>query len=134
MSEGDVVCLKQNGKAGHCDKEFDTKILGVISTAPAIIIEGDNIVLGKGNYSNSAVSDGKMPIALKGRVPVNVICNTPIQQGDLLVSSNKKGFAMKKNLEGFSIEERLEKIDGTTLGKALEPCSSGKRMILAWVG
>jgi len=96
VSEGDVVCLKSNGKAGHCDKEFDSAILGVISTAPAIIIEGDNIVLGKGNYSNSAVSDGKMPIALKGRVPVKAICSTPIKQGDLLVSAGKKGFAQSR--------------------------------------
>jgi len=95
VSEGDVVCLKPSGKAGYCDEEFDNKILGVISTNPAIIIEGDNIVLGQGEYSGL---EGKLPIALKGKVPVKVICDVPIKQGDLLVSSDKKGYA-----KGFKV-------------------------------
>ena len=81
-----------------------------------------------GNYGN------KLPIALKGKVPVNVVCNTAIRQGDLLVSANRKGYAMKKNLDELSIDEKIEKIDGTTLGKALESCNSGEKTINAWIG
>jgi hypothetical protein len=134
VSEGDVVCLKANGKAGLCEREFDTAVLGVISIDPAIIITGSSIVLGSGNYSNQADSDGKMPIALKGKVPVKVDCKVPIKQGDLLVSSAKKGYAMKKDLTGLSIDEKLERIEGTTLGKAIEGCKAGVSTIMAWVG
>lgn len=90
--------------------------------------------MGSGNYSNQADSDGKMPIALKGKVPVKVDCKVPIKQGDLLVSSAKKGYAMKKDLTGLSIDEKLERIEGTTLGKAIEGCKAGVSTIMAWVG
>lgn len=125
----DVVCLNENGKADYCDKAYDNKILGVISTNPAIVIEGGSVLLGRGNYTQDTLL-----IALKGKVPVKVICNTPISQGDLLVSANKKGYAMKKDLSKYSIEEKIEKLEGTTLGKALEECKSGESMIMAWVG
>lgn len=38
------------------------------------------------------------------------------------------------DLSKLSIEEKLEKIDGTTLGKALEACRNGEKMVMAWVG
>jgi len=41
---------------------------------------------------------------------------------------------MKKNLSGLSIEEKISRIEGTTLGKALEECKKGHSIIMAWVG
>jgi hypothetical protein len=54
----------------------DASVAGVVSTNPA--------------YLMNAVSTG-LPVALRGRVPVQVV--GPVQKGDLLVTSEKSGFA-----------------------------------------
>ena len=130
VKEADVVCLKPSGKAGHCNEEYDTNILGVISTSPAIIIEGENIIMGRGNYSNSK---DKLPIALKGKVPVKVICTPEINQGDLLVSSSKKGYAQSFKAKEINSFEDVTNTFGTNFGKALESCSEAESIIMAWI-
>ena len=132
LEAGDIVCMK-NGKAGICSSAFATSVLGVISTKPAIVIEGENVVLmGKENYT---FADDKAPIALKGRIPVKVDCDAhPVKEGDLLVSSKEKGYAQSiKSFKGKEANDILD-IFGSEFGKALENCRSGKKMILAWVG
>ena len=128
LEAGDVVCLNEEGKAAHCSEEMDTNLLGVISTNPAIVLKGDHIVLGWDSYSAE-----EAPIALKGRVPVKVICDPTIRYGDLLTSSGKKGYAMKKDLNKLNMVARVERMEGTTLGKALENCEEGESKIMVWV-
>ncbi len=128
LEAGDVVCVNENGKAAYCDREADTGVLGVISTSPAVVLKGDHIALGWNSYSPI-----EAPIALKGRVPVKVMCNAPINYGDLLVSSHKKGYAVKRDLDKLNLIERVEKMEGITLGKALEKCEEGERKIMVWV-
>ena len=65
-------------------------------------------------------------IKIRGKVP--------IKYGNLLVSAGEEGYAMKKDLSRFSIEEKFERIEGTTLGKALESCKGNKQKIMVWVG
>ncbi len=132
LESGDVICMN-GGIASHCKNSFDTSVLGVISTKPAIVIEGSNVVLmGSQNYT---IPDDKVPIALKGKVPVKADCDVyPIKEGDLLVSSKEKGYAQSiKALKPKEAAEILE-ILGSEFGKALEECKSGKKRILAWVG
>lgn len=128
LEAGDVVCLNENGKADYCDKKLDNKVLGVVSTSPAIVLKGDHITLGWDPYSAT-----EAPIALKGRVPVKVICNATIKYGDLIVSSDKKGYGMKRDLDKLNLIERVERMEGITLGKALEKCEGGERKIMVWV-
>src|SRR3989338_6866667 len=127
LEAGDVVCINETGKAVHCNEELDIKLLGIVSTNPALILKGDHLVTGW--ESNSL----EVPIALKGRVPVKVSCNVSIAYGDLLTSSDKKGYAIKKDLGRLNIIERIERMDGTTLGKALENCESGEEKIMVWI-
>ena len=96
-------------------KSYDTKVAGVISAQPGIS-------LGQGG-------DGKLLVATTGRVKVRVdATRAPIKVGDLLVTSDIEGVAMKSipvDLGGTQIHRH-----GTIIGKALEPLASGTGEIL----
>jgi hypothetical protein len=94
---------------------YDTRVAGVISAQPGITLgeRGDNKVL----------------VATTGRVRLKVdASNGPIQVGDLLVTSDIPGMAMKSkalDLGGVQIHR-----PGTIIGKALEPLAKGSGEIL----
>jgi hypothetical protein len=94
---------------------YDTRVAGVISERPGIALgeSGDNKVL----------------VATTGRVRLRVgTSNGPIGIGDLLVTSDIRGVAMKSepiNLGGVQIHR-----PGTIIGKALEPLAKGTGEIL----
>jgi hypothetical protein len=71
----------------------------------------------------------KVLVATTGRVLVNVdATNGPIEIGDLLVTSDREGVAMKSQpveISGVRIHR-----PGTLIGKALEPLASGTGKIL----
>lgn len=94
---------------------YDTRVAGVISAQPGI-------TLGQGG-------EGKVLVATTGRVRVKVDASrAAIQIGDLLVTSDIPGVAMKSeavNLGGVQIHR-----PGTIVGKALEPLAKGKGEIL----
>ena len=97
--------------AKPCNKEYDKKIIGVVSNNPAII-------MGKIKNKNKAI------VAMNGVVKVKVTNNNGnIKQGDLLVSSNIQGYAMKST----------KNIIGTVLGKALEDSKEYKDEIMALI-
>src|SRR5260370_33585486 len=69
-------------------------------------------------------------VATTGRVLVNVdATNGPIHIGDLLVTSDIPGGAMKS--EPITIGNRKMHMLGTLIGKALEPLEKGSGKILA---
>ena len=94
---------------------YDTRVAGVISEQPGIALgeRGANKVL----------------VATTGRVRVKVDATRgPIQVGDLLVTSDIPGMAMKSepvNIGGIQLHR-----PGTLIGKALEPLSKGSGEIL----
>src|SRR5712692_1115019 len=94
---------------------YDTRVAGVISEQPGIALgeRGANKVL----------------VATTGRVRVKVDASrAPIHIGDLLVTSDIPGLAMKSepvNLGGIQLHR-----PGTLIGKALEPLAKGKGEIL----
>jgi hypothetical protein len=94
---------------------YDTMVAGVVSTQPGII-------LGEGGAS-------KEQIATTGRVRVKVDATAaPIRIGDLLVTSEKTGYAMRSipvQVSGISMHR-----PGTIVGKALEPLTDGEGEIL----
>ena len=71
----------------------------------------------------------KVKVATAGRVKVHVdATRSPIAAGDLLVTSDKPGVAMRSepvDLGGVKIHR-----PGTLIGKALEPLESGEGEIL----
>lgn len=96
-------------------KSYDTSVAGVISAQPGITL-GER-------------SDNKVLVATTGRIRVKVdATNGPIQIGDLLVTSDREGFAMKSMPVEIS-SLRIHR-PGTLIGKALEPLAYGTGEIL----
>lgn len=94
---------------------YDSRVAGVISQRPGIAL-GER-------------GEGRVLVATTGRVRVKVdASNGPINIGDLLVTSDKTGLAMKSvpvEIGGVRIHR-----PGTLIGKALEPLAHGTEEIL----
>ena len=117
LAAGTVVILDpQNIKhVLASEHSYDTAVAGVISAQPGI-------TLGEGGAD-------KVKVATTGRVKVKVdASNGPIHVGDLLVTSDKAGVAMKStpvDLGSVKIHR-----PGTIIGKAIEPLADGQGEIL----
>lgn len=117
LTAGTVVVLDAQ-RANHVlasASAYDTAVAGVVSARPGIS-------LGEGG-------EGKVLVATTGRVKVRVdATRAPIRVGDLLVTSEAEGVAMKSvpvDLGGVKIHR-----PGTIIGKALEPLEKGTGEIL----
>lgn len=117
IAAGTVVVLDidQSNHVLPSAHAYDTRVAGVVSEKPGVILgEGGN---------------GKVMVATTGRVKIKVdATNGPIRVGDLLVTSDKEGFAMRSvplDLGGTPIHR-----PGTLIGKALEPLDKGAGEIL----
>ena len=117
LAAGTVVVLDKSA-TNHVHastRAYDTKVAGVISLQPGIS-------LGEGG-------EGKVLVATTGRVKIKVdATRAPIEVGDLLVTSDVSGVAMKSvpvELGGTEIHR-----PGTIIGKALEPLEKGTGHIL----
>lgn len=117
LDAGTVVVLDttKSNQVTSSFKSYDTRVAGVISAQPGITL-GEK-------------SDSKVLVATTGRVYVNVDATSgPIEIGDLLVTSDREGCAMKSaavEIGGVRIHR-----PGTLIGKALEPLRSGTGKIL----
>jgi hypothetical protein len=117
LGAGTVVVL-DSSKSNHVissSKSYDTRVAGVISAQPGITL-GEK-------------GDDKVLVATTGRVLVNVDATSgPIEIGDLLVTSDREGVAMKSQpVEIGGV--RLHR-PGTLIGKALESLAGGTGKIL----
>ena len=117
IDAGTVVVLDpmRNNEVIPSSTSYDTTAAGVISIKPGI--------------SLGEASPSKVQVATSGRVRVKVdATKSPIKIGDLLVTSDKPGMAMKSqpiDLNGIKIHR-----PGTLIGKALEPLDKGEGEIL----
>jgi hypothetical protein len=94
---------------------YDLRVAGVVSAAPGVI-------LGEGG-------EGKVMVATTGRVKIKVDATRgPVRVGDLLVTSDVEGVAMKS--EPLSLGGTAIHRPGTLIGKALEPLDKGVGEIL----
>jgi hypothetical protein len=117
LQAGTVVVLDTE-RTNHVlasTKSYDTAVAGVVSDSPGVI-------LGEGG-------EDKLKVATTGRVKVKVdATRAAIKVGDLLVTSDVEGVAMKSvevDLGGVKIHR-----PGTIIGKALEPLDKGTGEIL----
>jgi hypothetical protein len=117
LTPGTVVVLDAS-KANQvvaATQSYDSRVAGVISLQPGITL-GER-------------GEGRVLVATTGRVKVKVdASNGPIAIGDLLVTSDREGFAMKSvpmEVGGGRIHR-----PGTMIGKALEPLAGGTGEIL----
>jgi hypothetical protein len=117
IAAGTVVVLdttRSNGVAPSA-RRYDTHVAGVVSAQPGVI-------LGQGG-------EGQVLVATTGRVKVMVDATRhPIRIGDLLVTSDAPGLAMKSQPVRVG-GNRLHR-PGTIIGKALEPLAGGTGEIL----
>jgi hypothetical protein len=96
-------------------RAYDTGVAGVVSPTPGLLL--------------GIAASSKAKIATTGRVRVRVdATKSAIHLGDLLVTSDRPGMAMKSeplDLAGVKLHR-----PGTLIGKALEPLASGEGEIL----
>jgi len=117
LPAGTVVVLDRShqNQVKASTKSYDTSVAGVISARPGVALGQEG--------------EGKLLVATTGRVRVRVDASAgPIEIGDLLVTSDKPGFAMKSQpveIGGTQIHR-----PGTLIGKALEPLKTGTGEIL----
>jgi len=112
MDAADVVVGDSSLTAGikKASVPYDSQLIGVISTKPAITLD---------DYSGVGQGWAK-PVALAGRIPVKVsTINGPISTGDSLTSSTIPGVAMKATKAGAIIGQALESYDGEAVGKVM---------------
>ncbi|HZR46084.1 MAG TPA: hypothetical protein VFA47_05250 [Candidatus Manganitrophaceae bacterium] len=117
MPAGTVVILDgtHSNQVLPSVKPYDTRVAGVVSEMPGVIL--------------GEAGDDKVKVATTGRVKVKVdATKRPVQIGDLLVTSDREGIAMKS--EPIDISGRSFHQPGTILGKALEPLKEGEGEIL----
>jgi hypothetical protein len=117
MSPGTVMVIDQ-GRTNSVEASahaYDTRVAGVVSARPGL-------ALGESGA-------GKVLVATTGRVKVRAdATRCPIRVGDLLVTSDKAGLAMKSEPVKVSGIEMHR--PGTLIGKALEPLEHGTGEIL----
>ena len=114
---GTVVVLDatKSNQVISSTQAYDTRVAGVVSEQPGIAL-GES-------------GPDKVLVATTGRVRVRVdATNVPIHIGDLLVTSDIPGLAMKS--EPVMIGNRKMHMPGTLIGKALEPLEKGSGKIL----
>lgn len=117
LAAGTVVVLnpEKSNAVTASGRAYDTMVAGVVSAQPGLIL-GER-------------SEGKEAIATTGRVKVLVDARkAPIKIGDLLVTSDVPGTAMRS--EPQDINGRKFHQPGTIIGKALEPLNGGVGEIL----
>jgi hypothetical protein len=117
LSPGTVVILDPE-RPNHVlasTASYDTAVAGVISERPGLSLGEEG--------------EGKALVATTGRVKVKVdATRTAIRIGDLIVTSDVEGVAMKS--EPVLLGGRRMHAPGTIIGKALEPLAGGKGEIL----
>ena len=117
LTAGTVVVLdsSKSNQVVASTQSYDSGVAGVISAQPGLEL-GER-------------GEGRVLVATTGRVRVKVDASSgPIKIGDLLVTSDKEGFAMKSlpiDIGGARIHR-----PGTLIGKALEPLATGTGEIL----
>lgn len=117
LPAGTVVVLDsaKSNQVIASSQSYDSRVAGVISERPGLAL-GER-------------GEGRVLVATTGRVKVKVdATNGPIQIGDLLVTSDKEGVAMKSLPVEFG-GVRMHR-PGTLIGKALEPLAAGTGEIL----
>lgn len=117
LPAGTVVVLDttKSNRVVASTQSYDTRIAGVISLRPGLALGEEG--------------EGRVLVATTGRVRVKVdATNSPINIGDLLVTGDKEGVAIKSipvEICGVRIHR-----PGTLIGKALEPLTNGVGEIL----
>lgn len=106
VEDGQIICSTSEGNE-LCNLDYDSTILGVVSTDPATFIE------------NKAL-EGSFPMFTSGKVFVRVNNdNGNINVGDFITSSKTPGVGQKATRSGYVVGSALQTYDGSGEGKIL---------------
>ncbi|KKT77005.1 MAG: Kelch repeat type 1-containing protein, partial [Microgenomates group bacterium GW2011_GWB1_44_8] len=110
MEPGDVVAIDIEQSPEKFVKKssqaYQANVIGIVSTSPAIAIEGSSVGFMGGDYTNDP---DKPAVALAGRVPVKIATTSAmIQPGDFMSASDIPGRAMRTLRAGTVIGKALE--------------------------
>jgi hypothetical protein len=107
LEAGDVLAIGPDGQLTLATTPYQDTVAGVYSTKPGLV----------GGAADGDSTEGKVPLAVAGVVPVKVTAeNGPIKPGDRLTSSSTAGHAMRASRERVVV--------GVVIGKALEAFDS----------
>ncbi len=112
ISAGDIISINSEDGGDFAvvksNKGYDDQALGIVSTNPGIVL-GDSVR--QGDFAKKHV-EGKVPVALAGRVPVKISFeNGDIKKGDYITSSAKNpGYGMKATKSGRVVGVALENL------------------------
>ena len=96
-------------------RAYDSSVLGVVSTRPGVLL--------------GEAGEGKVAVAQSGRVRVKVDASRgAIRPGDLLVASDRPGYAMRSRPGTAGLHR-----PGTIIGKALQGLATGTGEILVLI-
>jgi hypothetical protein len=142
LEEGDVVMIDADGEneIKLCDKAKSSKVFGVISTDPGLVLNSvddknfDQAMANKPKDSKEREqmwADFKnehkkkhLPVALNGRTPCKVVSTSgKIKKGDFITSSSRAGYGEKLVGAGPYFGIALEDDNGT--GKIMIVMKSG---------
>jgi hypothetical protein len=101
--------VDSNGLIKKSAKIYDSGIIGVVSTNPAVVVEGNSVQLMNGEDYH--LDPMRPAIALAGRVPVKIKADRHISMGDFITSSDIPGVGMKAERSGQVIGQALEDFD-----------------------
>ena len=103
FSTATVICQTSSGVA-PCGSDYDSTVMGVISSAPA--------------FQGGEDGPNKVIVGLLGQLPVKVTtANGNINKGDPLTASSTTGVAMKASKAGTIIGYALESYSGGSIGQ-----------------
>ncbi len=112
LKGGEVVAIDYSSEHGvrRTASSYQDDVLGVVSTAPGFVA--------------GAFTKGSYPIALVGRVPVNVTNEGgPIKIGDRITSASLAGFGMKATEAGRVVGIAMDNLDLDRM----QPCAQDKK-------
>ena len=128
VAAGDVLVIDNTSSSTpqvkQASKPYDANLIGVVSTAPGLILgtgQGEVLLGGDSTIYNTTVIASTSPaVALTGRVPVNVTNeNGDIAPGDFLTSSARlPGYAMKATRSGYVLGQALESFQSASSATA----------------
>lgn len=137
VSAGDILSLDPASASGklvqRSSAPYDNRLIGIVSTNPAVAIEEGVIDFGGASADNpnaqqSTQPTNKPPVALAGRVPVKVsTINGTIRIGDAITSSQLVGVGMKATQAGEVVGRAMQDFDpanGET-GQGIIDCPAG---------
>jgi hypothetical protein len=129
LTAGEIVSIDASNSSNviRANQNNQDILVGVISTHPATLITGNSFTAG--TFATQKYP-GYVPIALAGRVPVNVsLENGPIKAGDPITISSIPGVGAKAikpgRVIGLALESIDENSDKTTIMILVDPHYAG---------